>query len=85
MLINETLQNQYGAYIMSDTAIITAMTVTTIHEVAQQAAALGTGLLNAAPGEKSGQPNDSVLYLLETSELLNKIAEECEKIGKNGT
>lgn len=82
MLINETLQYQYGAYIMSDTAIIVAMTVTTLQEVAQQAASLGTGLLNAAPGEKGGQPNASVLYLLETSELLKKLAEECEKLGK---
>lgn len=83
MLINETLQYQYGAHIMSDTAIITAMTVATLHEVAQQASTLGTGLLNAMPGDKSGQPNPSVVYLLEISELLNKIAEECEKTGMN--
>lgn len=82
MLINETLNYQYGAYIMSDAVIITTMTVTALQEVAKQASALGTGLLNAAPGDKSGQPNASVLYLLETSELLNKLADECIKMGK---
>jgi hypothetical protein len=65
---------------MTDNAVLAATIKTTLLEIAKQASALGTGLLNAAPGDKSGTPNNSVSYLLNTSENLTKIAEECGKI-----
>lgn len=65
---------------MSDIAIIKATAKTTLMEIAKQAAALGTGLQMAAPGDKAGAPNHSVQYLLSTSESLAKIAEDCEKL-----
>lgn len=65
---------------MSDAAILAASVKTTLLEVARQAGALGSGLQNAAPGDKLGVPNNSVMYLLGISESLNVIAEECGKI-----
>ena len=66
--------------VMSDIAIITASAKTTIQEVAKQASALGTGLLNAAPGDISGTPNNSIQYLLAISDELGKIVEQCDKL-----
>lgn len=66
--------------VMSDIAIITATAKTTILEVAKQASALGTGLLNAAPGDKTGTPNNSIQYLLTAADDLAKFAEECDKL-----
>lgn len=78
MLVRDDYLNQSGmVLIMSDTAIITSTARTTLLEIAKQAAALGTGLQNAAPGDKTGAPNNSVQYLLAISEALSKIAEEC--------
>lgn len=66
--------------VMSDLAILAASVKTTLLDIAKQASALGVGLQNAAPGDKLGVPNSSVQYLLETSELLTKIANECEAL-----
>lgn len=77
MLIREDYLYETGMVIvMSDTAIIAASARTTLLEIAKQAGALGTGLQNAAPGDKGGSPNNSVQYLLTISEELIKIAEE---------
>ena len=80
MLIRETVDYQCEAHVMTDTAIITALAKTSLQDVAKQASALGAGLLNAAPGDKVGVPNNSVQYLLETAEALIKIADECDKV-----
>lgn len=69
-----------GKYIMSEMAIIAASMKSTLKEIAKQATALGTGLQNAAPGDKTGAPNNSVQYLLSVAENLAKIAEECDKL-----
>lgn len=70
-------------FYMSEQAILAASVKMTLHEIAKQAGALGVGLQNAAPGEKSGTPNNSVQYLLHTSENILKIAAECEKFLAN--
>jgi hypothetical protein len=51
-----------------------------LQEIAKQALALGSGLQNAAPGDKSGIPSKSVLYLLDTAEQLSAIVKECEAL-----
>jgi len=66
--------------IMSDAAILAANTIVELRKIAKQAAALGEGLQNAAPGDKSGKPNNSVDYLLAIAEALTKAAEQCEKM-----
>lgn len=63
---------------MSDIAIQAASIKTTLLEIARQAGALGAGLQNAAPGDKTGTPNHSIQYLLATAEQLVKLAEECD-------
>lgn len=63
-------------YLMSDAAILAASVKATLLEVAKQANALGTGLQNAAPGEKSGTPNNSVSYLQGISEEINTLVEK---------
>lgn len=81
MLISKRELSKTGVVIaMSDIMIIAASAKTTLLEIAKQAAALGTGLQNAAPGDKTGAPNNSVQYLLQTSEVLTKLAEDCEKL-----
>jgi len=65
---------------MSDIAIIAASVQATLKEIAKQASALGTGLQNAAPGEKAGTPNNSIQYLLSTAENIAKVSEECGKL-----
>lgn len=78
MLINEIELHQAGiVIIMSDLAIIAASVKNTLLEISKQASALGIGLQNAAPGEGTSSPNNSVQYLLETSASLVKIAEDC--------
>ncbi len=64
---------------MSDVAILAASVQMTLTEIAKQARALGTGLQNAAPGDKTGAPNNSVQYLLSTSENIIKAAEDCRQ------
>lgn len=61
---------------MSDAAILAASVKTSLLEVAKQANALGTGLQNAAPGDKVGTPNNSVNYLLAISEEINALVEK---------
>lgn len=81
MLIKEIKPNPTGmVVVMSDLAILAASIKTTLLEVAKQASALGIGLQNAAPGDKLGTPNNSVQYLLSTSESLAKLAEICDKL-----
>ena len=46
----------------------------------KQASALGTGLQNAALGEKAGAPNPSVQYLLDISDELNLLAAKCDEL-----
>ena len=65
-------------------AIIAALVKSTLLEIGKQQGALGEGLLNAAPGEKSGMPNKSVEYLLAGSEQLLKLAAECESLMVKG-
>ncbi len=65
---------------MSELAIWAATVKTAIHDIAKQAAALGTGLQNAAPGDKTGTPNNSVQYLVDTSEHLDHVVEQIEKM-----
>ncbi len=64
--------------IMSDVAIMAATIKSKLLEVAKQAAALGEGLQNAAPGDKAGSANPSVQYLLAISESLKTLANDCE-------
>lgn len=78
MLINKNEFYQTGIVIlMSEIAILAASVKSSLLEISKQASALGIGLQNAAPGEKLGMPNNSVQYLLEISEVLAKLAEEC--------
>lgn len=65
---------------MSDISILAASAKVTLIEVSRQTAALATGLQNAAPGNKAGEPNDTILYLQNIAESLVKIAEECDKL-----
>ena len=60
----------------SDISIVVA----TLLDIAKQASALGVGLQNAAPGNETGIPNNTVQYLTDISETLINIAEECKKI-----
>lgn len=81
MLISENLPLKTGMVIvMSDLAILTVSTKKSLLEVAKQSSALGIGLQNAAPGDKTGTPNNSVQYLLETAESLRKIAQQCDAL-----
>lgn len=81
MLKREVSFYQWGAVsVMSDVAILAASAKVTLLEVVKQTNALATGLLNAAPGNKTGAPNETVLYLQSISEVLAKIAEECDKL-----
>lgn len=66
--------------LVSDLAIIAASTKSTLLEVSKQANALGTGLQNAALGEKAGVPNPSVQYLLDISDELTLLAAKCDEL-----
>ena len=70
---------------MSDIAIIAAFAKSTLLEISKQQHALGEGLQNAAPGEKTGAPNKSVQYLLAGSEYLLKVAEQCDELIKTSS
>ena len=66
---------------MSDAVILVASIKTALIEIAKQSAALGAGLQNAAPSEKTMTgSNSSISYLFSTSENILKIAEECGKL-----
>ena len=81
MLINEA--NHYQArmvIIMSDMDILAATIKSTLRDIAKQAGALGTGLQNAAPGNKTDTPNNSVQYLLGVSDVLAKTADDCDDL-----
>ncbi len=65
---------------MSDIAILAAFAKSTLIELSKQQHALGEGLQNAAPGEKSGTPNKSVQYLFTCSEYLAKLAAQCDEV-----
>ena len=81
MLIREIRPVQSGVvFYMSDAVILAASVKVGLLEIAKQAAALGVGLQNAAPGDKASAPNNSVSYLLNISEDLFKIADECSKL-----
>lgn len=66
--------------IMSELAILTESVRSTLLDVSGQAAKLGTGLMNAAPGDKGGVPNPSIQYLIAIADELAKCAEQCEKL-----
>ena len=81
LLIQEAWGNGKGqARIMSEIAIVAASTKHTLLDIAKQAAALGTGLQNATPGERVNTPNNSVQYLLSIAGILEMLADECEKL-----
>lgn len=83
MLRNESSLYEIRAIFMSDAAILAASAKTILLEVSKQAGALGAGLQNAAPGVKAGGPNNSVSYLLATSDALTKLADECDTLTTN--
>lgn len=66
--------------IMSDVAILTALVKTTLLEMSKQEFALGAGLQNAAPGDRTGAPNPTVQYLLASAELLQEMAKQCDNL-----
>lgn len=66
--------------IMSDTVILASQIRATLLEIAKQANALGVGLQNAAPADKTGAPNNAIQYLLDVAACLTKKAEECDSI-----
>jgi hypothetical protein len=66
--------------IMTDMAIIKATAKVTLLDIAKQAKALGTGLQNAAPADKSGTPNNSIQYLFSVAECLATLAENCDTL-----
>lgn len=82
MIIREFTETKRNGviFVMSDAVILAASIRTSLIEIARQAAALGNGLQNAAPGDAMGSPNHSVSYLLTTSENLLKMAEECGRL-----
>lgn len=49
---------------------------TVLHEIAVQAHTLGTGLQNVAPPQSVIQKPNSVQYLLETAQQLEKTSQE---------
>jgi len=51
-----------------------------LQDIANQALTLGTGLQNAAPGNKLTEPNNAIQYLLETAEGLADVAEKCKDL-----
>ena len=65
-----------AAIIMSDSDILAATVKSALREIAKQASALGVGLQNAAPGDKTDKPNNSVQYLLNIADELAKIADD---------
>lgn len=65
---------------MSDMTNITAVVNTTFTEISHQMRVLGEGLANAAPGNISGTPNQSVQYLLDGAEHLRKLAKQCDEL-----
>jgi hypothetical protein len=75
-------KHYYGTVIaMSELTILSASVKSTLHDIARQASALGVGLQNAAPGDKSNAtPNNSVQYLVAIADHLQKVAEACEKL-----
>lgn len=79
MILRESSFRSEVFHYMSDSAILAATVKTTLLEIAKQAAALGSGLQNAAPGDKTGAPNNSINYLLSAAENLYKAADECDK------
>lgn len=70
--------------IMSEIAVQAAAVKIRLTEIAGQAAALATGLQNAAPGEKD-KPNPSIQYLSAIAEVLQALSEECEAIMHPGS
>jgi hypothetical protein len=70
---------------MTDIAVIAASVKGTLREIGTQAKVLGAGLQNAAPGAKAVTPNFSVQYLLQTSENMFHLAEECGKLFSTST
>ena len=81
MLVNELPVYEHRIIaIMSDLALITSMARAGLMEIAKQSHALGIGLQNAAPGDKTGKPNPSIEYLLEISKELNQYVQECSAL-----
>lgn len=79
MLVKEEMQYLHltrAAIVMSDTDILAATIKSSLRDVAKQASALGVGLQNAAPGDKSDAPNNSVQYLLTIADEIAKLADD---------
>lgn len=67
---------------MGDIAQQVALTRQTMLELAKQVSALGTGLTNAAPGDKAGTPNPSIQYLTAMAEVLETYAKACDDLSQ---
>lgn len=65
---------------MTDFAQLIITATHTFKELSNQANALGTGLLNAAPGSRTGVPNNSIQYLLDIATILDDLSKEGEKL-----
>jgi len=68
------------AFVMSEMDILAATVKTTLRDIAKQAAGLGSGLQNAAPGDKAEKPNHSVQYLMGIAGALEKVVAECDAL-----
>ena len=85
MLVNEVSANYLlpkGVIVMTDVVMITQSVQTILFEIAKQTQVLGTGLQNAAPGDKENLP-PSIQYLFEVSEYLKQQAAACEKLSRS--
>lgn len=70
----------WGEYMHNRPEVLVAVVKTSLEEIAKQAAALGAGLQNVAPGVGTpnfGAPNNSISYLLAIADLLFKISSLC--------
>ncbi len=79
-MLSEAVDFIPGGYLMSDLAILAVSTKSALLDLGKQTNTLGTGLQNAAVGDKSGAPNLSVQYLLDISDELVRLAAKCDEL-----
>lgn len=68
--------------LMGDIAQQVVFTKQTLLELAKQVHTLGTGLTNAAPGDKAGLPNPSIQYLTAIADTLEAHAKLCDELSQ---